>query len=324
MKAAWLFALAMAPLIASPASASWLVKAQDDGAFGYDAASLSTDAEGHKLISAGLYTRDAVDLGGRMANFVVEDARIDCAGDRISVTAYYAFDDNLAPLATAPGGAWHAIEDEPLLARLKPVACEGKPLEGAIAAGERDAALRLMKSAKALTDKPADPEAERLAAVLTRHLNAHGKHFVASEAQRLAIGDASESGAKDDVREACPNPLSCLDTAKLTPDEVVAVMQLLAEQRAAQKLDDQLKQRTQAMQERNKALQRLSSELAKATDDRERSRLRSEIDKLNGDAQLDMIELQSLVTRRNQAFEMLSDLLRKQQQALNDIIGNMR
>jgi len=169
----------------------------------------------------------------------------------------------------------------------------------------------------------ADP-ADDIAAKLAPHLNAHGKHFVASEAQRFAIGDASESGAKDDVRDACPHPASCLDTSKMSQEELMAAMLLLSEQRSAQRLDNELKQRIQAMQERNATLQRLSAELQNATDDGERARLNAQINKLNADAQMQMIQIQELTNKRNQAHEMLSNLLQKFQKTLDGIVHNMR
>jgi hypothetical protein len=41
-------------------------------------------------------------------------------------------------------------------------------------------------------------------------------------------------------------------------------------------------------------------------------------------SQADMVKFQAIVNKRNQAFEMMSQLLQKQQQAMNSIITNMR
>lgn len=181
--------------------------------------------------------------------------------------------------------------------------------------------VALMIAAPALAETTAaDTDAARVAATLSRHLNKHGKSFVGAEANRLAIGDASESGAKDDVREACPQPVSCLDTTKLSPDELMAAMLVLSAERERTLLEQQIAKITG----RNTQLKQLVSELEKAPNDSERARIKSEIDKLNGDSQIDMIQLQQLMTKRNQAYEMLTDMMQKYQKTLDGIIRNMR
>jgi cell division protein FtsB len=176
-------------------------------------------------------------------------------------------------------------------------------------------------AALAATSALADaPKADHIAAVLTRHLNAHGKHFVAGEAKRLAIGDASESGAKDDVREACPHPASCFDTSKMSPDEVMAAMLLLSAQREQTLLEQQLAR----IGGRNEELKRLVTALQGEPDRDRQAELRAQIEKLNADSQLDMIQLQSLINRHNQAQEMLANTLQKFQKTLDGIVRNMR
>jgi hypothetical protein len=135
-------------LIATPAVAAgnWLVASNSGGAFGYDSASVATDKDGHKQVTAGFYTKQAVNVGGKMANFIVEDAKIDCAGGKIYVTTYNTFDDSQAPLASAPGGQWHDIAGEPLLAMIKPAVCDSKPLDGTKPAGDLYEAMRTMKA----------------------------------------------------------------------------------------------------------------------------------------------------------------------------------
>ena len=166
----------------------------------------------------------------------------------------------------------------------------------------------------------ADTQTDHIAAVLTRHLNAHGKHFVAGEANRLAIGDASESGAKDDVREACPHPISCFDTSKMSPEEVMAAMLLLSAQREQTLLEQQIAK----LQGRNDEIKRLNAELQNETDKNRIAELKAKIDKLSGDSQMDMIQLQGLINKRNQAMDMVTNLLQKYQKTLDGIIGNMR
>jgi len=94
------------------------------------------------------------------------------------------------------------------------------------------AKLALLALLALATPALADADADRMAAELKHHLNKHGRTFVANEAARLEIGDASDSGAKDDVREACPEPESCFATRHLNADQTQRAMYFLAANRA--------------------------------------------------------------------------------------------
>jgi hypothetical protein len=193
----------------------------------------------------------------------------------------------------------------------------------AVRAGLAFAAL--LSATPALADPQPDPQAEHIADALTHRLNAHGRQFVASEGHRLAIGDASQSGAKDDVREACLGRESCLKIKDpVEAGDIEGAMLLLAAQRAQQletQLIDQLKH---GLETRNSQIARLNADLQNTTDKDRQSDLKSQLEKLNGDSQLDMIEIQRLVNKRNEAFDMLTNLLNKHQKALDSIIQNMR
>ena len=98
-------------------------------------------------------------------------------------------------------------------------------------------------------------------------------------------------------------------------------------------LDRQIAARLKELQARNEQIKILNDELAAINRpdneltpaQRERKvTLRGEIDKLNADSQLDTIKLQSLINKRNQALEMLTNILQKLQKVLDSIIGNMR
>ncbi len=99
-------------------------------------------------------------------------------------------------------------------------------------------------------------------------------------------------------------------------------------------LDQQLSGRIMALQERNATVKTLNDDLAAlqkgagspptGAQQEAMTKKKGEIDKMNADSQLDMISIQSLTTKRNQAFEMLSNLTSKLQSASGTIIGNMR
>lgn len=53
-------------------------------------------------------------------------------------------------------------------------------------------------------------------------------------------------------------------------------------------------------------------------------RVKSEIDSLSNSQQMDMLRLQSLSNKRNEAFETMTNFIKKMQDSRNSIIGNMR
>jgi hypothetical protein len=52
--------------------------------------------------------------------------------------------------------------------------------------------------------------------------------------------------------------------------------------------------------------------------------MKGQIDSLNSDSQLSMIRLQSLIDKRNQSFDMMTNTLSKDSKTRDSIIGNMR
>ncbi len=52
--------------------------------------------------------------------------------------------------------------------------------------------------------------------------------------------------------------------------------------------------------------------------------IKGAIDSLNSDSQLAMTRLQSLMNKRNQAYETVSDVLQKDQKTRDSIVGNLR
>jgi hypothetical protein len=104
---------------------------------------------------------------------------------------------------------------------------------------------------------------------------------------------------------------------------------MLLQTTRANGLDAQLRTQVTAMQNRNIQIQTLNSQLAteqgkNPRNEAEITRINAAIQKANGDSQLQMIDIQDLVNKRNQAYDMLSNLLNKFQKTLDGIVGNMR
>lgn len=54
------------------------------------------------------------------------------------------------------------------------------------------------------------------------------------------------------------------------------------------------------------------------------SNLKAQIDTVNSQSQMDMVRLQGLMDKRNQAFDMMTNFLSKTGKSLDSVIGNMR
>ena len=109
----------------------------------------------------------------------------------------------------------------------------------------------------------------------------------------------------------------------------------------AKVLEKQLSTRIEGMSARNEAIRNKNDlmafkqgELAGLTGDdkkadyankqKEITKIKGEIDQLNSDSSLDMIGIQTLVNKRNEAFDTLTNLMGKFQKTIDGIVGNMR
>jgi len=109
----------------------------------------------------------------------------------------------------------------------------------------------------------------------------------------------------------------------------------------AKMMDRQLGTQIKGMQDRNAQITKLNNDLTTAqtklaafsstdTSDgkkaatKEVGDLKTAIDSLNSDSQIDMIRTQGLVNKRNEAFDTLTNLLSKFQKTIDGIVGNYR
>ena len=119
---------------------------------------------------------------------------------------------------------------------------------------------------------------------------------------------------------------------------------MLLQTTRARLMDSQLGTQITAMQNRNQQITKLNNdltvkqaELAKVPTDsnqdninkrealtKEVGTMKTSIDTLNSDSQIDMIRTQSLVNKRNEAFDTLTNLLGKFQKTIDGIVGNYR
>ncbi|HET6467220.1 MAG TPA: hypothetical protein VFG43_02465 [Geminicoccaceae bacterium] len=104
-------------------------------------------------------------------------------------------------------------------------------------------------------------------------------------------------------------------------------------------LDATIAERASQMQDRNKQIADINSKVMTLRNDMkgmdkkktayknaelQLQNYQTEIDTLSSNSQLDMIGLQGLINKRNQAVEMLTNLVQKFAKTTDSIVGNMR
>jgi len=102
---------------------------------------------------------------------------------------------------------------------------------------------------------------------------------------------------------------------------------MAVQQQRANLLEQQLKDQMQSVQDRNAELAILNSQLneAQANGDTATAEARkAQIDALSNSQQMDMLRLQSLSNKRNEAFDVMTNFIKKMQDSRSSIIANMR
>jgi len=140
------------------------------------------------------------------------------------------------------------------------------------------------------------------------------------------------------LREAIAS-MKSLD--KLLQDGDIEGSVMLLQTTRSKLMDRQLGTQIKSMQDRNAQITKLNNDLTEAqtklagfsstdTSDAKKAAqtkvgdLKTQIDALNSDSQIDMIRTQGLVNKRNEAFDTLTNLLGKFQKTIDGIVGNYR
>lgn len=89
-------------------------------------------------------------------------------------------------------------------------------------------------------------------------------------------------------------------------------------------LEDQLKNQIAQVQARNSNIAELNDQLVACDNDAERALLKQQIDTLANSQQMDMLRLQSLSNKRNEAFDTMTNFIKKMQESRSAILTNMR
>lgn len=116
---------------------------------------------------------------------------------------------------------------------------------------------------------------------------------------------------------------------------------MLIQSQRAGLVDANLTAQMQAVSARNQQMVKLNEKIAdvtkqwtdarSGTDDKKTEQLKTELDQLKAELnqlgntqQMDMLKMQSLTNKRNQAFELMTNFIKKMQDSRSAILGNMR
>jgi len=165
---------------------------------------------------------------------------------------------------------------------------------------------------------------------------------VAGEWTEEQVAYASSDELTDDQLEAVSGGVtSGISTEQLNAMGGVSGMDLAGmdietalmavQSQRTQLLDEQLKNQIQAVQEKNNQAAQLNDQLSQLNG-QERTpenqaqidAVKSQLDGLQNSQQMDMLRLQSMSNKRNEAFDVMTDFVKKMQDSRSSIIGNMR
>lgn len=138
----------------------------------------------------------------------------------------------------------------------------------------------------------------------------------------VSIGSAVSAQSSTYVGSSIPSVTS-IDLQSMDLETALMMVQT---QRAAL-LEQQLKSQLDAVQQRNQQIAQLNEQLQQAQlrgDQAAVQAIKSQIDALGSSQQMDVLRLQSLSNKRNEAFDVMTNFIKKMQDSRSSIIGNMR
>lgn len=89
-------------------------------------------------------------------------------------------------------------------------------------------------------------------------------------------------------------------------------------------LEGQLKNQLEQVQVRNAEISKLNEQLATCKNEEEKTLLKQQMDTLANSQQMEVLRLQSLTNKRNEAFDTMTTFIKKMQESRSSILTNMR
>ncbi|WP_458462481.1 hypothetical protein [Paenibacillus sp.] len=150
-----------------------------------------------------------------------------------------------------------------------------------------------------------------------------GKFFASSVVAAVA--------AVSIVSSASASTVSVSNISGVTPVNIssmdIETALMMVQSERTKLLDAQLQMQIQAVQNRNQQIAELNSQLQIAQqngDEAAVQKLKDQIDAASNSQQMDMLRLQSMSNKRNEAFDIMTNFIKKMQDSRSSIIGNMR
>ncbi|WP_411735680.1 hypothetical protein [Paenibacillus sp. M2] len=120
--------------------------------------------------------------------------------------------------------------------------------------------------------------------------------------------------------------ISSISMANIQSMDIETALMLVQQERT-KLLDAQLQTQIQEVQNRNNYIADLNAQLSIAQqngDEAAVQKLKGQFDAASNSQQMDMLRLQSMSNKRNEAFEVMTNFIKKMQESRSSIIGNMR
>ncbi|WP_154891489.1 hypothetical protein [Paenibacillus xylanexedens] len=122
------------------------------------------------------------------------------------------------------------------------------------------------------------------------------------------------------------NSVSSLSGINISSMDIETALMMVQQERT-RLLDAQLQTQIQEVQNRNQQIADLNAKLQVAQQNGDQAAvqtLKGQIDALSNSQQMDMLRLQSMSNKRNEAFDLMTNFIKKMQDSRSSIIGNMR
>ncbi|WP_339239113.1 hypothetical protein MKX40_01355 [Paenibacillus sp. FSL R5-0517] len=150
-----------------------------------------------------------------------------------------------------------------------------------------------------------------------------GKFFASTAVAVVAAVSIVSSASASTISNS---NISSISMANIQSMDIETALMLVQQERT-KLLDAQLQTQIQEVQNRNNYIADLNAQLSIAQqngDEAAIQKLKGQIDAASNSQQMDMLRLQSLSNKRNEAFDVMTNFIKKMQDSRSSIIGNMR
>lgn len=150
-----------------------------------------------------------------------------------------------------------------------------------------------------------------------------GKFFTSTMVAAIAAVSIVGSASASAVFNSNISGINAIDISKMDIETALMMVQ----QERTRLLDAQLQTQIQEVQNRYQQITELNAQLQAAQQNGNEAlaqQLKIQIDAASNTQQMDMLRLQLMSNKRNEAFDVMTNFIKKMQDSRSSIIGNMR